>query len=163
MNGIAIVTVNTLDGRDGGTPILDVATTITRQQIVFVVRPCHTPKGVVMGTHDEFKGKGDAIPQSEFSLLVAREQSSSTGRPAATHDWCAIFGPSDVCQKGHQAGAGMVGCVDVTEWHSHVSHVGRVGLQIVPIPHVGSATRLVVEALTDIHDGGRVVIDTFFE
>jgi hypothetical protein len=28
---------------------------------------------------------------------------------------------------------------------------------------VGSATRLVVEALTDIHDGGRVVIDTFFE
>mmetsp|Transcript_26851 Transcript_26851/g.73847 ORF Transcript_26851/g.73847 Transcript_26851/m.73847 type:complete len:528 (-) Transcript_26851:40-1623(-) len=160
VNGLAVVRIDRLHRCNGGRPVLDVSTRVAGEQIVPVVRPGHAPKADVVGGHDEFEAKGNSVPQGEFSLLVARQQTAASRRPAEAHDGSGVLRACHVSQK-RQVGGGRIARGDGRDGHAYQSQVRRVGLQVVGmvVSDVRRTARLVIEAIADVNDGGSMEID----
>jgi hypothetical protein len=72
MNWLSVVRIKRLNRSNGWSPVLDIPASISRKQIVSIVTPTHGSKAHIVRGHNQFKRKGNPIPQGELSFSVAR-------------------------------------------------------------------------------------------
>jgi len=161
VNGLLVVRIEGLDRRNAGTPVLDVAARVARQQVIVVVRPGHAAKRSVVRRQYHFKTKVDAVPQSEFAFGVARQQAATARRPTQTDNGRGILGPRHVGRPGQVQFRNGRCAADGTNGKSHETYLRGVWLQVtVVVPHVVTATRFTKETvLLAVNHSGSVVVD----
>mmetsp|Transcript_5317 Transcript_5317/g.7162 ORF Transcript_5317/g.7162 Transcript_5317/m.7162 type:complete len:204 (+) Transcript_5317:1552-2163(+) len=123
MNRLLIVRrINLIHRRNTRRPILNIPPRITRQQIIIIMTPLHTPKRRIMRGHNQLKTKINPIPQGKLPLLIPRQQPSTTRRPTQTVHRITVLGTCDVCHVRAEY-HGVIAAKQGANGQAHASYV----------------------------------------